>query len=52
MPTITQRLRDFASSPRGKRLIEQGQQQLAKPENKQKAKQLLDKLRSRRAQSR
>ena len=52
MPTLSQRLREFVSSPRGKRLIEQGQQQLAKPENKQKAKRLLDKLRAGRTQGR
>jgi hypothetical protein len=42
MPALSQRLRDFLRSPRGRRLIEQGQRQLAKPENQQKAKQVLD----------
>ena len=52
MPTLAQRLRQFVDSPKGRRLIEQGQRQLAKPENKQKATQLLDKLRAGRNQGR
>lgn len=46
MSTLSQRLRDLMNSPRGKRLIEEGQRQLAKPENRRHAKRLLDKLRS------
>ena len=49
VPTLSQRVRAFLSSPRGKRLIEQGQRQLAKPENQQKARKMLDKLRGGRA---
>ena len=52
MPTLSERLRAFLSSPRGKRLIEQGRQQLAKPENQQKARKLLGRLRGDRAQGR
>ena len=52
MPTISQRLREFLGSPQGKRLVEQGQRQLAKPENKQKAKQMYDKLRAGRDRNR
>jgi hypothetical protein len=46
MPTLSQRLGEFISSPRGKRLVEQGQHQLAKPENRKQVKRLLDKLRA------
>lgn len=52
MPTIAQRVRAFLGSPQAKRLIEQGQRQLAKPENQQKAKRLLGKLRSGRTSGR
>ncbi|WP_271189685.1 hypothetical protein [Dactylosporangium matsuzakiense] len=45
MPTLAQRVHAFLSSSRGKRLIEQGQRQLTKPENQQKARKLLGKLR-------
>jgi predicted house-cleaning NTP pyrophosphatase (Maf/HAM1 superfamily) len=44
MPTISQRLRAFLSSPKGQRLIEQGQRQLAKPENQQRVRQMLAKM--------
>ncbi|AGL16196.1 hypothetical protein [Actinoplanes sp. N902-109] len=52
MATLSERLRAFLGSPRGKRLIEQGQHQLAKPENQQKARKLLDKLRGGRTRGR
>jgi len=50
MPTLSQRLRELMNNPRSKRLIEQGRRELAKPENTQKAKRLLSKLRTRRTQ--
>ncbi|GAA2616539.1 hypothetical protein Adu01nite_30840 [Paractinoplanes durhamensis] len=52
MPTLSQRLRELMNDPRSKRLIEQGRRELAKPENKQKAKRLLGKLRAHRTQGR
>jgi len=52
MATLSERLRAFLRSPRGKRLIEQGQRQLVKPENQQKARKLIDKLRGGRPQGR
>ncbi|MFI1991549.1 hypothetical protein [Actinoplanes sp. NPDC020271] len=45
MPTLLQRLREFLRSPRGKQLIERGRQELAEPENQQRARRLLGKLR-------
>ena len=48
MPTLMQRLQMFLRSPQGRRLIQQGQQQLAKPENQAKARRLLAKLKGRR----
>jgi hypothetical protein len=48
MATLSQRLRAFLSSPQGRRLIEQGQRQLAKPENQRRLRQLLARFRSRR----
>jgi hypothetical protein len=48
MPTLTQRLRTFLTSPRGQRLIAQGQRQLAKPENQQRLRKALTKLQGRR----
>ena len=48
MPTLTQRLRTFLTSPRGQRLIAQGQRQLAKPENQRRLRQALTKLQGRR----
>lgn len=38
----------FLASPRGKQLIAQGQQQLAKPSNQQKLRSLLARLQRRR----
>jgi len=52
MPTLSQRLRGYLSSPQGKRLIEQGQRQLTKPENQQRVKQVIAKLRAGRTQGR
>ncbi|RZU46608.1 hypothetical protein EV385_6683 [Krasilnikovia cinnamomea] len=48
MASLTQRIRALLASPQGKRVIAQGQQQLAKPENQQKIKHLLSKLQTRR----
>ena len=48
MPTLAQRLRTFLTSPQGQRLIAQGRRQLAKPENQQRLRQALTKLRGRR----
>jgi len=39
-----QRLQKFLGSPQGQRIIQQGQRQLAKPENQAKARRLLAKL--------
>ncbi|GAB2581102.1 hypothetical protein Aab01nite_58060 [Paractinoplanes abujensis] len=48
MPSLSQRLRAFLSSPQGQRVIEQGRRQLAKPENQHKLRSLLTKLQGRR----
>lgn len=46
--SITQRVRAFLNSPNGRRAIEQGRRQLAKPENQRKLRGLVDRLRTRR----
>jgi hypothetical protein len=48
MATLQQRIRAFLNSPQGKRLIAEGQRQLAKPENQRKLRQLIARFRSRR----
>jgi hypothetical protein len=48
MATLQQRIRAFLNSPQGKRLIAEGQRQLAKPENQRRLRQLLARFRSRR----
>jgi hypothetical protein len=48
MPTLVQRLRTFLTSPQGRRLIAQGQRQLAKPENQQRLRKALTRLQGRR----
>jgi hypothetical protein len=48
MPTLTQRLQKFLAGPQGRRLIAEGQRQLAKPENQRRLRQLVARLRSRR----
>ncbi|GLY00589.1 MULTISPECIES: hypothetical protein [Actinoplanes] len=48
MPTFTQRIQTFLNSPRGRRLVEQGRRQLAKPENQQRLRSLLTRLQGRR----
>jgi hypothetical protein len=46
MPTLTQRLQRFLASPQGKRLIAEGQRQLAKPENQRRLRQIVTRLRA------
>ncbi|MGX6603495.1 hypothetical protein ACWKSP_15335 [Micromonosporaceae bacterium Da 78-11] len=48
MPTLTQRIQAFLSGPQGRRLIAQGQRQLAKPENQQRLRRLITKFQGRR----
>jgi hypothetical protein len=48
MATLQQRLRAFMNSPQGKRMITEGQRQLAKPENQRRLRQLISRFRSRR----
>ena len=48
MASLMQRIKNFADSPRGKRLIEQGQRELSKPENQSKLRQLAARLTKRR----
>jgi hypothetical protein len=48
MATLQQRIRAFLASPQGKRLIAEGQRQLAKPENQRRLRQLVNRFRSRR----
>jgi hypothetical protein len=45
MASLVQKLRTFLTSPQGRRIISQGQQQLAKPENQQRLRQLLARFR-------
>jgi hypothetical protein len=48
MATLQQRVRAFLTGPQGKRLIAEGQRQLAKPENQRRLRQLISRFRSRR----
>jgi hypothetical protein len=48
VPTLSQRISRFLSSPQGQRVIQQGRQQLAKPENQQKLRALLSRMQKRR----
>jgi predicted aminopeptidase len=48
MPTLTQRLKAFLASPQGQRLLQQGQQQLAKPENQERLRRAYAKMQQRR----
>jgi hypothetical protein len=48
MASLSHRIRAFLASPKGQQLIEKGQRQPAKPENQQKIRNLLSKLRGRR----
>ncbi|GGQ52795.1 hypothetical protein [Couchioplanes azureus] len=48
MPTLMQRVQKFLRSPQGQRLIQEGQRQLAKPENRARLRQLVTRLQNRR----
>ncbi|MET0493105.1 MAG: hypothetical protein ABW000_08245 [Actinoplanes sp.] len=48
MATLMQRVQMFLRSPKGQKLVQQGQRQLAKPENQAKLKKLATKLQGRR----
>jgi hypothetical protein len=48
MATLQQRIVAFLKGPQGRRLIAEGQRQLAKPENQRRLRQLLARFRSRR----
>ncbi|MBA8793423.1 hypothetical protein FHX74_001028 [Friedmanniella endophytica] len=45
--SISQRIKAFLDSPRGRRLVERGQAELSKPENQVKIRRTLDKIRKR-----
>jgi hypothetical protein len=47
MPSLAERLQKFLASPQGKRLVAEGRRQLAKPENQNRLRRLLDRLRGR-----
>jgi hypothetical protein len=47
MATLQQRIRAFLNSPQGKRLIAEGQRQIAKPENQRRLRQVIARFRSR-----
>jgi hypothetical protein len=48
MATLMQRLQNFLRSPQGQRIVQQGQRQLAKPENQARLRRLATKIQSRR----
>jgi hypothetical protein len=48
MATLMQRLQKFLRSPQGQRLVQQGQRQLAKPENQARLRKLATRLQTRR----
>jgi hypothetical protein len=48
MANVTQRIKDFLRSPQGRRLIEQGKRELAKPQNREKLKALAQRFTKRR----
>lgn len=48
MASLTQRLRTFLQSPQGRRLVDQGRRQMAKPENQQRLRSLFNRLQKRR----
>lgn len=48
MASLVQRLQMFLRTPQGQRLVQQGRQQLAKPENQARARSILAKLQGRR----
>ncbi|GAA2465553.1 hypothetical protein GCM10010435_38510 [Winogradskya consettensis] len=47
MATLMQRLQTFLRSPKGQKLVQQGRQQLAKPENQARIRQIMTKARKR-----
>jgi hypothetical protein len=47
MATLMQRLQKFLRSPQGQKIVQQGQRQLAKPENQAKLRRLATKFQSR-----
>jgi len=48
MATLAQRVRTFLQSPQGRRLVDQGRHQLAKPENQRRLRGLFSRLQNRR----
>ncbi|MBG0561187.1 hypothetical protein [Actinoplanes aureus] len=48
MTTLAQRIQSFLQSPRGRKLIDQGRRQAAKPQNQQRLRGLMDRLQGRR----
>ena len=48
MATLMQRLQTFLRSPQGQKLVQQGQRQLAKPENQARLRKLATKIQNRR----
>ncbi|MEV4351408.1 hypothetical protein AB0J83_43685 [Actinoplanes sp. NPDC049596] len=48
MPTLVQRVSTFLQSPQGRRLVDQGRRQLAKPENQRRLRGLFTRLQNRR----
>ena len=47
MATLMQRLQTFLRSPQGQKLVQQGQRQLAKPENQARLHKIVNRLRGR-----
>ena len=47
MATLMQRLQMFLRSPKGQRLVQQGQRQLAKPENQARLRKIAARLQNR-----
>jgi len=48
MATVVQRLQKFLRSPQGRKVVEKGKEELAKPENQARARKAFDRLRGRR----
>ncbi|MFC7534000.1 hypothetical protein [Actinoplanes sp. GCM10030250] len=48
MATLAQRVRTFLQGPQGRRLVDQGRRQLAKPENQRRLRGLFSRMQSRR----
>jgi hypothetical protein len=48
MASVSDRIKKFVDSPRGRKLIEAGQRELAKPSNQRKLRELAAKLNKRR----